>query len=133
MLERSVKAGEDLDPFHTSLSGMARVIAKCEVTPKRPSKTKKPSKSDGQRSKSVTPHATDEDDGKYATESPQDVTDSDLDLLVKSLELARDSLLATDCCLTLLSSDRLQKQVCTTYVTAQMSSNVTRSFILRNS
>lgn len=111
ILERSVKAGEDLDPFNTTTSDMVRVTAKVEASPKKSSKSKKPTKSEARRSKSATPHQADDAEESNSTDSPHEVTDADLDMLSRVLELARDSLLATDCCLTLLSSDRLQKQV----------------------
>jgi cohesin loading factor subunit SCC2 len=41
----------------------------------------------------------------------QDLTEMDYDKLTRVLELARDSILAADCCIALLGSDRLTKQV----------------------
>ena len=116
ILERSVKAGEDLDPFDTSSADMARTVVKCEATPKKASKPKRSGKADSGRSKSGTPHSADEDEGDPTSDSARDATEGDLDAMIRSLELARDSLLAADCCLTLLSSDRLQKQVRTQHI-----------------
>lgn len=111
LLERSVKAGEDLDPFKTSSSEMVRVASKLEASPKK-AKAKKLSKADSRRSKSATPHPTDEGDAnEMADAEPQEISEADLNALFRALELARESLSATECCLTLLSSDRLQKQV----------------------
>jgi cohesin loading factor subunit SCC2 len=42
---------------------------------------------------------------------PPSVTNADLDILARSLELARDSILAAECCIALLGADRLPKQV----------------------
>jgi cohesin loading factor subunit SCC2 len=42
---------------------------------------------------------------------PQELTNSDFDKLTQVLDTARDSILAADCCIALLGSDRLPKQV----------------------
>ncbi|OBZ71396.1 Protein rad9 [Grifola frondosa] len=70
------------------------------------------------RSKSDTPGpSTDARSGEEeiepdTNESPtQQVTDADLENLTKLLDIARDSVLAADCCITLLGSDRLTKQL----------------------
>ncbi|KIP08264.1 hypothetical protein PHLGIDRAFT_127100 [Phlebiopsis gigantea 11061_1 CR5-6] len=105
ILERTVKAGEDLDPFGTS-----RLYA--TSAPKSPSKKSKskPAKADERRSKSKTPHP--EGDGE-AEDLPAEaeLTNADLTGLIRTLELAKDSVYAADCCLALLSGERLTKQL----------------------
>ncbi|KAH9961425.1 hypothetical protein BGW80DRAFT_1438760 [Lactifluus volemus] len=86
MLERSVRAGEDLDPFKADRVPEVRNSVS-------PSKKNKASKKACRRGRT----------------SP--VTDADLDTLAHALELARDSILAADCCIALLGADRLPKQV----------------------
>ncbi|KAI0088475.1 hypothetical protein BDY19DRAFT_165528 [Irpex rosettiformis] len=110
ILERSVRAGEDLDPFKTASNEHARVPAKVELSPRKPPRKKKGD--NRARSKSATPHVNGEDEGtETANSALQEVMEVDLEALSRALELARDSLAATDCCLALLSSDRLQKQL----------------------
>lgn len=112
MLERSVKAGEDLDPFKIASAELAKVPARGEASPKKTPRKKTAKSEDRARSKSATPHVADEVEVEDIAESVQEhLSDIDIEILSKALEVARDSLLATDCCLTLLSSDRLQKQV----------------------
>ena len=105
IMERTVKAGEDLDPF-----GTARAYA--TSAPKSPSKKSKSkaAKIDDRRSKSKTPHPEGED-GAEDPPAEVELTDADLANLVRTLELAKDSVYAADCCLALLSGERLTKQV----------------------
>jgi cohesin loading factor subunit SCC2 len=113
ILDRSVKAGEDLDPFpHLPVSSLP---SSTKTSPKKPStkKSSKPKKGE-RRSRSATPKqgenfADDHDeDGSASLKVP---TDTDLDKLSTQLDAARDSILAADCCIALLGSDRLPKQV----------------------
>ncbi|GJE95924.1 sister chromatid cohesion protein-like protein [Phanerochaete sordida] len=105
MLERTVRAGEDLDPFGTVRSYTAPV-------PKSPSKkkAKTASKGDDRRSKSKTPHPEEgiEDD---SVPDQIEVTEADMQALRRALDLAKDSIYAADCCLTLLGGERLTKQL----------------------
>ena len=110
LLERSVKAGEDLDPFGT--------LRPTEAEPRSPNKkpTKKASRSseDG-RSMSQTPPLEDSNQDTVASRgssSSEGPTAIELEALAKALQIARDSVYAADCCIALLSSDRLSKQVC---------------------
>ena len=108
MLERSVRAGEDLDPFKADKPPEMRASA----SPCKKSKVSKKPVSD-QQPQSQAPVGGDEpqtDAGADTAESPSG-TDADLNLLAHTLEVARDSILAADCCLALLSADRLPKQV----------------------
>ncbi|KAJ3559315.1 hypothetical protein NM688_g422 [Phlebia brevispora] len=108
LLERSVKAGEDLDPFST--------LHHVDSQPRSPSKksTKKSATKDKQRSKSKTPLTADNDEAPTAdrgSPSPEGPADADLDALMHALQVARDSVQAADCCIMLLSSDKLTKQL----------------------
>ncbi|EKM54090.1 uncharacterized protein PHACADRAFT_162472 [Phanerochaete carnosa HHB-10118-sp] len=105
ILERTVQAGEDLDPF-----GITHLQP--PSVPKSPSKkkAKNGAKGEDRRSKSRTPHPDegfDEDDAsEHAT-----VTEADLRGLCRALSLAKDSIYAADCCLALLGGERLTKQL----------------------
>ncbi|KAI0761978.1 hypothetical protein BD413DRAFT_221108 [Trametes elegans] len=107
MLERSVRAGEELDPFKSSATG---------ATSSRSTKGKKNGKkgqADSRRSKSQSPAEQGEGDSMDVDESPSDppVTEQEMESLNRTLEIARDSVLAADCCVALLGSDRLPKQL----------------------
>lgn len=103
ILDRSVRTGEDLDPFHYA--------ADRNASPRKPKKVAKRTKAkDGEGDEDHEP----EKGGLPADEPPppsQEVTEADLDHLTKILEIAKDSVLAADCCIALLGSDRLTKQV----------------------
>ena len=108
LLERSVKSGEDLDPFHT--------LHFVDSQPRSPSKksAKKKSKADDRRSTSRTPHPIENGEGEDENGNsppPGGPSEVELDELSKLLHIARDSVYAADCCISLLSSDRLTKQV----------------------
>ena len=105
MLERSVRAGEDLDPFKADKAPEMRTSA----SPNKKSKVSKKPTSDS-RSQSQPPDEPQVDTNADTAEPPS-VTDAELDTLAHNLELARDSILAADCCLALLGADRLPKQV----------------------
>lgn len=105
MLERSVRAGEELDPFKADKALEIRTSA----SPNKKSKVSKKPTSDS-RSQSQPPDDP-QVDANANTAEPPSVTDADLDALAHTLELARDSILAADCCLALLGADRLPKQV----------------------
>lgn len=110
ILDRSVRAGEDLEPFKgTATAGVPS-------TPQKPKGKKGAKKSQTQeesrRSVSQTPdgehnESMDVDDSS----TDQHVTEQSLEALSRTLEIARDSVLAADSCIALLSSDRLPKQV----------------------
>lgn len=103
ILERSVKQGEDLDPFNWNHPHVT--TARKSVSPKKQRVRK--------RSKSKTPV----DDGEEAQEGEDDVSDRreptalDLEKVTTQMERARDSMLAAECCITVLGADRLPKQV----------------------
>ncbi|KAK2465765.1 hypothetical protein APHAL10511_002309 [Amanita phalloides] len=113
MLQRSVKAGEDLDPFATT-TYYGNVAAR-EATAS-PRKKKAGTRKAERRSKSQTPRE-DEDttmaDGNEneKRERNHEAQAVDYEHLTKTLDVARDSVLAADCCIALLASDRLPKQL----------------------
>ncbi|KAG6372819.1 sister chromatid cohesion C-terminus-domain-containing protein [Boletus reticuloceps] len=97
ILERSIKAGEDLDPLRTSTHH--------PPPPSSPSKSKKGHKvpADG-----IDVH---EDRPTVHDSHPQQLTDSDVHQLTVHLEVSRDSILAAECCMALLSGEGLTKQL----------------------
>ncbi|EDR13190.1 uncharacterized protein LACBIDRAFT_292430 [Laccaria bicolor S238N-H82] len=109
-LDRSVKAGEDIDPFVAIVAPPS--LAKS--SPRKPSAKK--GKKNEKRSKSRTPNG-DEDEAEDADKDEGGPTKStelneiDFDKLSRVLDVARDSILAADCCIALLASDRLSKQL----------------------
>ena len=119
MLERSVKAGEDLDPFATaSYHGNVAPPSGREGTAS-PRKKKAGGKKAERRSKSQTPREDaedtvmadgneEEDQGKR--ERDREMQETDYEHSTKMLDVARDSVLSADCCIALLASDRLPKQ-----------------------
>ena len=107
MLERSVRAGEDLDPFPAGIGSSSQKSAKGKKSVKKAQAEA--------RSKSQSPGEPAESDAMQVDESSaeqQPITEQDIEGLTRTLELARDSILAADCCVALLGSDRLPKQVC---------------------
>ncbi|KAA1473731.1 hypothetical protein DENSPDRAFT_882264 [Dentipellis sp. KUC8613] len=120
MLERSVRVGEDLDPFKTeahSASSGTRSVTSSPTKRKTSKGNKKSSTQASRRSMSQTPRldgdsAADGDaDAMDVQPPPDELTDIDMDKLTRILDVARDSILAADCCVALLGSDRLTKQV----------------------
>jgi len=102
-LERSVQVGEDLDPF--KLPSESQSSVRRSVT-KRSGKGSKKGKASEHN-----PHS----DRNPATVDPEpdDVPDSSVnpESLLKCLTTAKESILAAECCISILSSDRLPKQV----------------------
>jgi cohesin loading factor subunit SCC2 len=107
MLERSVRAGEDLDPFKADKAPEIRASA----SPNKKSKVSKKPTSDSQVQSHPLGGDEPQADVNADAAEPPSVTDADLDALAHTLEVARDSILAADCCLALLGADRLPKQV----------------------
>ncbi|KAH9175682.1 hypothetical protein EDB89DRAFT_2135583 [Lactarius sanguifluus] len=106
ILERSVRAGEDVDPFKADRPAETRSLAS-------PGKKGKVSKKLGVHRRSQTPVGDNEPrlGADIGAAEPTAVIDADLDTLAHILEVARDSILAADCCIALLGADRLSKQV----------------------
>lgn len=111
MLERNVKAGEDVDPFLYTGPPVATGGggSPSKKSPKKPARGKKGER----RSKSRTPGGEEEAElaGSLGLGEVQELGDTELERLTTVLEIARDSILAADCCIALLGSDRLTKQV----------------------
>lgn len=118
LLERSVKAGEDLEPFGGSMKRSASEGGATGGSPSKASKakgTKKKADGDAKRSKSPAGDGDRaEEDSRMSVDDSANVelTEEDFTKLELVLEVARDSILAADCCIALLTSDRLTKQVC---------------------
>ena len=115
ILERSVRAGEDLDPFGHVVS--RRVVANeassetASPTKKKTTK-KKPESGATEGGRSKSPQAPTERGTPMDIDTRDfDLTEDDLNKLETVLEKAKDSILAANCCLALLTSDRLPKQV----------------------
>ncbi|EJF61054.1 hypothetical protein DICSQDRAFT_170603 [Dichomitus squalens LYAD-421 SS1] len=111
MLERSISAGEDLDPF-PSVAGSGASSTKTAKTKKAANGKK--AQGETRRSKSQSPGEAGDGDAMEVdgpSSEQQVVTEQDVENLTRTLELARDSVLAADCCIALLGSDRLPKQL----------------------
>lgn len=112
MLERSVKAGEDVEPFPTAPrhdAGEGGAVNGASKAAK--GKSSKKNAEEGQRSKSPSEKADKEDDRMDVDERPGALLSEDgFSKLERTLEVARDSVLAADGCIALLNSDRLTKQ-----------------------
>lgn len=123
ILERSVKAGEDIQAFEARSSSSSSV----GLNPNKDSRKLKLADSLDHRERLSTsrPPSSGRDDPSVPTEMVDPTPDSldingqltavDLDKLTTSLNVARNSVLAADCCIALLGSDRLTKQVSGTY------------------
>jgi cohesin loading factor subunit SCC2 len=106
ILDRSVRTGEDLDPFHFMAGDRISSPRKSKKFTKRPKAKEEDEKGD------ETENGNMEVDEAPVPPLLQEVTEADLERLTKILEIAKDSVLAADCCVALLASDRLTKQVC---------------------
>lgn len=103
ILERSVKLGEDVDPFAwTHVATSSRKTA--SLSPKKQARTRK-------RSKSKTPVEGEENAQDGLVVEKQEPTSIDFERVALQVEHARDAVLAAECCMTLLGSDRLPKEV----------------------
>ncbi|KAG6888734.1 hypothetical protein C0995_006386 [Termitomyces sp. Mi166 len=110
ILERNVRAGEDVDPFRYTPPTRAPNACPSKKSPKKAGRGKKSDR----RSKSKTPgpDGGGDDDGEDRTaDAVAELTDVEFDQLARVLEIARDSIVAADCCIALLASDRLTKQL----------------------
>ncbi|KAG9315547.1 hypothetical protein JVU11DRAFT_3168 [Chiua virens] len=98
ILERSIKAGEHLDPLRTSTYHVP--------VPSSPSKAKR-----GQKAPADGTGAQEGDGPTVHDSHSQQLTDSDVHELSVQLEVSRDSILAAECCMALLSGESLTKQL----------------------
>lgn len=100
ILERSIKLGENLDPFHTLVPRTAMLSSPVKEGQKQPTLR--------------DDHELEVDSHSPPREmSDQRLTESELHNLSTQLEIARDSILAAECCIALLSGEGLTKQVST--------------------
>ncbi|CAK5269780.1 unnamed protein product [Mycena citricolor] len=100
LLERSVKAGEDIDPF----AGPVVTPAAASLPNNSPKKLIKKGKAK-QREDEI---------GTAFNDSPAarvELSDLDYAMLSRALEIGKDSIFAVQCCLALLGSGRLTKQL----------------------
>jgi cohesin loading factor subunit SCC2 len=107
ILERSVRAGVDIDPFRSIGAQLDK-----PGTPRRNNKKK----SNGKGIHTVGEVCVEEPLLEYAmvvdeSVSAEESNELDLDKFSDTLDVAKDSVLAADCCIALLGSDRLPKQV----------------------
>ncbi|THG98726.1 hypothetical protein EW145_g7376 [Phellinidium pouzarii] len=118
VLERSVRAGEDLDPFGFLVKRGGTTGEKIISSPSKAGKTKAGKKMlDAVDDEIKRPNSPAE--SQRAQEDVQmgldgeivDLTEEDLVKLERTFEIARDSIMAADCCIALLTSDRLAKQL----------------------
>ena len=102
ILERSIKAGEDIDPFashHVPTSSARKPSAKKNAKAKK-AEQNSPKGDEGAVREDVTM------DEQVAGDA-----EADFEKLATELDVANESILAADCCIALLGSDRLTKQV----------------------
>lgn len=113
VLDRTVKAGEDLDPFRY----VAPPPGSAKSSPRKKSgKSKKAA--DGRSSETprlesddLPSQATDRRSVEEEREPEVELSEVDYEKLTQILDAARESILAADCCIALLGSDRLTKQL----------------------
>jgi cohesin loading factor subunit SCC2 len=130
ILERSVKVGEDVDPFGAAerkgspakASGKATAGAKkgkagsgAKAKGQEPPRGRDGTDASGRaRSRSRSPMDEGHIEGGNAMDekgSESVLTEQDFQKLEKSLEVAKESVLAADCCIAFLAADKLPKQV----------------------
>ncbi|KAJ7644375.1 hypothetical protein FB45DRAFT_897682 [Roridomyces roridus] len=115
-LERSIKAGEDLDPFAGPPASTAPPPGSAPSSPKKQATTKKAVKGKRRRSKSrsgdeAEPDEMDVENGANGNAEPATLTDEDHAKVSRLLETVRDSVVAAECCVALLGAGRLTKQL----------------------
>lgn len=96
MLGRSVAKGEDLDPFGSLLGGAG------------PSSAAKPKAKGKKKAKGAAEEEGEAEEPKEEVE----LGEEDFARLTRSLEAAKEAVVAADCVVAILSADRLPKQVC---------------------
>lgn len=117
ILERSIKAGEALDPLRSSVHVPHADKMASPRKPKKSPRTQRVVHQDRDATRSASLSVPEEDVHECeleldSTDMPQELTEADIHDLSKQLELARDSILAVECCVALLSGEGLTKQVC---------------------
>ncbi|KAF8507524.1 hypothetical protein BU17DRAFT_57352 [Hysterangium stoloniferum] len=108
LLERSVKAGEDVDPF-----GEKKASTKGSATSKATVKKKggKSAKAKGKEKAVDGTQGHEQEECVDVEEQEEELTDQDFQKLERLLESANESVLAADCCVALLAADKLPKQL----------------------
>ncbi|KAJ3560203.1 hypothetical protein NP233_g10992 [Leucocoprinus birnbaumii] len=114
ILDRTVKAGEDLDPFRY----VAPPPSSAKSSPRKKS-SKKKGAADARSSETPRPDSddlpsqvTDRRSVEEEEREPEvDLTEVDHEKLTQVMDIAKESILAADCCIALLGSDRLTKQL----------------------
>lgn len=102
ILERSVRASEDLDPFNATAARKAKREDERSETPTTPQKSKTPRRSKTPADPTENVQAPFDNDSTPAMS---------LSETLSMLELCRNGLLAADCCIHILTCDGLDKQV----------------------
>ncbi|KAG1749340.1 hypothetical protein EDB19DRAFT_1682083 [Suillus lakei] len=102
-LERSIKAGEALDPLRASTHVPH---ADKNASPRKPKKSPRAQRVVHQ-DRDIAGSAS----LNTVPDMPQELTEAHLHVLSKQLEIARDSILAVECCVALLSGEGLTKQL----------------------
>jgi cohesin loading factor subunit SCC2 len=122
-LERSVQIGEDLDPF--------KVPPELQTSAKR-SVTKRSGK--GSKRAKASELDPSEDGNSVVDPEPDDQQDASVNLegLLKCLTTAKESIMAAECCISILSSDRLPKQVRTHALSMGGNLTIFQRFIRKN-
>lgn len=114
ILERSIKAGEALDPLrasaHVSHANKNTSPRKLKKSPKAQRVAHQDRDATGSASLNVPEEDTHES-GVDSADMLQELTEAHLHDLSKQLEVARDSILAVECCVALLSGEGLTKQL----------------------
>ena len=123
-LERSVQTGEDIDPFKIPPESQSSVKRSAS---KRSSKGSK-------KGKAPEPGPSEDGDSKVVDPEPDDAQESSVNLgnLLKCLTTAKESILAAECCISILSSDRLPKQVRTRIVIIETNLTTVLRFIRKS-
>ncbi|OAX39889.1 hypothetical protein K503DRAFT_738603 [Rhizopogon vinicolor AM-OR11-026] len=116
ILERSIKAGEALDPLRASVHVPHPDKNASPRKPKKSPRAQRVVHQDRDATRSASLSVPEEDPHEYkleldSTDMPQELTEADIHDLSKQLEIARDSILAVECCVVLLSGEGLTKQL----------------------
>ncbi|KAH7906512.1 hypothetical protein BJ138DRAFT_1071604 [Hygrophoropsis aurantiaca] len=115
ILDRSVKAGEDLDPFRITFVRETK-----NASPRKSKKHVKPLKNapdfdtamlPDQSADSIAVQTEEISTKTDDLETSLQLTDSDVVQLTRQLEIARDSITAAECCIVLLGTEGLTKQL----------------------
>ncbi|KAJ7600473.1 hypothetical protein C8J56DRAFT_910344 [Mycena floridula] len=107
IVKRSVKAGEGCDPFGLSAASSNKAKSVSPVK-KSAAKKKKKEKSPANKEEQDVEMMLMDDEPE---EESKQLTGRDYAAMARSMEIAKDSILAAECCIALLGSDRLDKHL----------------------